>query len=381
MPRVAIKKELHVSRTSTRIALSVAAVVTAAASLGVAPGAQADSSVAPAPGAVYVLGNQAAGNAVLVYDRAADGTLSAAGAYPTGGAGTGGGLGSQGALTLSDDGRTLFAANAGSDSVSVFDVRSDGIVLTDVVWSGGVRPDSITVSGRVVYVLNSGTPSTITGFTLEHGQLTPIAGSTRPLSPGASGPAQVQFSPAGDTLAVTERTSSTIDLYSVDRDGVASAPHGYASTGAVPFGFDFDTRGHLITSNAAGSASSYAVDGTALSLITGPVATNQAAPCWLVVSKNGKYAYTANAGAGSISGFAIAQDGSLTLLDPTGVSASIAAGSHPLDETTSGNGRYLYVLADGLHTVAGFRIGDDGSLTKVAAAGTLPVGAAGIAAR
>jgi 6-phosphogluconolactonase (cycloisomerase 2 family) len=191
----------------------------------------------------------------------------------------------------------------------------------------------------------------------------------------------VQFNPAGDTLAVTERTSSTIDLYSVDRDGTASAPHLYASAGAVPFGFDFDKRGRLIASNASGSASSYTVDGTVLGLITGPVATNQAAPCWLVVSKNGKYAYTANAGAGSISGFAIAHDGSLSLLDPTGVSAFVGAGSHPLDEATSGDGRYLYVLADGLHTVVGYRVAGDGGLTQVATAGLLPAGAAGIAAR
>lgn len=43
------------------------------------------AEAAPTPGAVYVLGNQPSGNQVLVFDRAADGTLSAAGAYPTGG--------------------------------------------------------------------------------------------------------------------------------------------------------------------------------------------------------------------------------------------------------------------------------------------------------
>src|SRR5437588_6311915 len=74
--------------------------------------------------AVYTLTNQVAGNGVAVFTRAADGTLSAAGRVATGGTGTGAGLGSQGAVALSDDGRWLFAVNAGSHDVSVFSVRA-----------------------------------------------------------------------------------------------------------------------------------------------------------------------------------------------------------------------------------------------------------------
>src|SRR5439155_1309594 len=81
-------------------------------------------------------------------------------------------------------------------------------------------------------------------------------------------------------------------------------------------GFDFDNRGNLLVSNASGSASSYAVSaGSIIGTISGAVATHQGAPCWLIASKNGRYAYTANAGAGSISGFSVGHDGSLTLLD------------------------------------------------------------------
>lgn len=115
-------------------------------------------------------------------------------------------------------------------------------------------------------------------------------------------------------------------------------------------------------------------------MVSGAVATHQGLPCWLVASKNGRYAYTANAAAGSISGFAVGRDGSLTLLDPSGVSASLGAGSHPLDETVSGDGQFLYDLTDGAHLISAFRIAADGSL---APAGTIavPAGAAGIAAR
>src|SRR5947209_15705137 len=109
-----------------------------------------------APGAVYTLMNLTSGNAVAVFARAADGTLSAAGSVATGGTGTGAGLGSQGALALSDDGRWLFAVNAGSNDVSVFDVGPVGLALASRTASGGTLPISLTVHGHVLYVLNAG---------------------------------------------------------------------------------------------------------------------------------------------------------------------------------------------------------------------------------
>jgi 6-phosphogluconolactonase len=109
------------------------------------------------------------------------------------------------------------------------------------------------------------------------------------------------------------------------------------------------------------------------------VATKQGAPCWLVVTKNGRYAYTANAAGSSISGLAIAPDGSLPLLDPSGATASLEADGHPLDEAVSGNSRFLYVLVDGRHTIAGYRIAEDGSLSPLGEVGALPAGAVGLA--
>ena len=70
-----------------------------------------------------MLSNQPAGNAVLRFDRGRDGSLVQSGSYPTGGTGTGGGLGSQGAVTLDDTGRYLYAVNPGSATVTSFRVR------------------------------------------------------------------------------------------------------------------------------------------------------------------------------------------------------------------------------------------------------------------
>jgi 6-phosphogluconolactonase len=338
------------------------------------------SSPDNSPGAVYTLTNSPSGNAVVAYARAADGTLALQGSYATGGSGVGSGLGSQGAVALSNDGRQLFAVNAGSHSVALFSVHPDGLELKATVASGGVRPISVTVRGNLAYVLNAGGAGNISGFVVGHGSLTPLADSTRPLGTGSAGPAQVSFTPDGSALVVTEKASSTIDTYAVGADGRPAAAVVSPSAGGTPFGFDFDNRGHLLVSNAAGSASSYSVSDVGAAVISGAVATHQGAPCWLVASKNGRYAYTANAAAGSISGFSVGQDGGLELLDPSGVTAGLGATSHPLDEAFSNDGRFLYNLTDGLHTISAFRIAADGGLTFVGSV-PVPVGAAGLGAQ
>src|SRR3989442_1754208 len=100
---------------STRSAFAVAAVLLVALAASAGSAAASDE----AAGAVYTLTNAASGNAVLAFERAGDGTLRPAGSFGTRGLGTGGGLGSQGALVSSNDGRWLYAVNAGSNEISV----------------------------------------------------------------------------------------------------------------------------------------------------------------------------------------------------------------------------------------------------------------------
>lgn len=342
--------------------------------------ASAAALSADGPGAVYALTNATSGNAVAMYSRSADGSLSWLGAVATGGAGAGSSLGSQGAIALSDDGRWLFAVNAGSNDISAFRVRPSGLSLTSRIASGGVQPISLTVHGGLVYVLNAGGDGNISGFTVgSDGALAPIAGSTRPLSASGVGPAQVSFSPNGDWLVVTEKVTSKIDLYAVGPDGVASAPITSASAGGTPFGFAFGHRAELFVSEAAGSASSYVIDGTgALQAASGAVLTHQGAPCWAVVTKNGRFGYTANAQGGSISGFAIANDGSIGLIDADGRTAVVGGGN--IDLAISGNSRYLYQL-NGNRSVSGFRIESDGHLTAAGNVAGLPASTVGLVAR
>jgi 6-phosphogluconolactonase (cycloisomerase 2 family) len=283
---------------------------------------------------------------------------------------------------LSENGRFLFAVNAGSNDVSVFAAREDDLRLVGRVPSGGVRPISITVDHDLVYVLNAGGAGNIAGFSgARDGRLTPSPGSIQPLSAGGAGPAQIQFTENGRVLAVTEKTANTIVTYTVDRDGVAGQPRAFASAGAVPFGFAVDGRGRLFVSEAsASSLSSYDVNRAGdLTRISAAVANGQRAACWAVVTENGRFVYTANAGNGTISGYRVYADGAVSLLDATGVTAT--TGGNPTDTALSTGSHYLYTLVNAAHAVRAFRVDRDGSLTPVGGAAGLPAGTVGLAAR
>src|SRR5262249_12596283 len=81
-------------------------------------------------GFVYVMTNQDSGNSVVMFRRAANGTLTHLQDVSTHGLGSGGTndpLASQGSLVLSSDGRLLFAVNAGSNEISVLGLTPDGL--------------------------------------------------------------------------------------------------------------------------------------------------------------------------------------------------------------------------------------------------------------
>jgi 6-phosphogluconolactonase len=332
-------------------------------------------------GAVYVLSNQSTANSVLVYARDSNGNLTYSSSFPTGGTGAGTGgdpLGSQGSLTLASG--LLFAVNAGSNDLSMFAVRGNDLVLLDRQLSGGQEPVSIAVNGFHVYVVNAGGTPNISGFLIDpfRGHLVPLPNSQRPLAGGTlANPGDINFSADGSILLVSEKGTKLIDTYRVDFRGYASGPISNASSGVTPFGFSVTSRGYAIVAEAgSNTASSYEIGHRAdLELVSGSVALGEEAPCWLVTTQDGRYAYTANAGSGTISSLAVAPNGVLSLIDPA---ASILAA--PLDLAMTGNNRFLYVR-EGTGAVSGFRVASDGSLTPVGSWSGLPAGAQGIAAR
>jgi 6-phosphogluconolactonase (cycloisomerase 2 family) len=335
--------------------------------------------------------NQTA-NSVIAFSRnPKDGTLTEVDTELTQGAGDPSApvdpLGSQGALILSGDFNFLFAVNAGSNEISVLSSGKGGLSFVDKVSSGGGRPISLTTFGNWLYVLNAGGTPNITGFTIgDDGTLTPIAGSTQPLTGGAAaGPAQVGFSHDGTLLAVTEKAGNRINTYTVDASGVASAPISNPSSGMTPFGFAFTNGGFLIVSEAFGgmpdlsAVSSYSASAGVLNVESGSVPNGQTAACWVVTTNSGHTAFVSNTGNGTISSYAIADDGTLALIE--GAAANSGDGSSPTDMALSVNSRFLYVLEAGSNLVTAFEIGKGGSLTPIGEFGNLPPGAQGITAK
>jgi len=339
-------------------------------------------------GQAYVNDNTAVSNTVAGFDRHADGSLTPIPGSPffTGGAGSGAGLASQGALQLSSDGRYLLAVDAASNQVSVLQLGVGGVSqpVGSPVSSGGSDPVSIAVSGNLVYVANAGAGEPdVTGFFLSpSGTLYPLPNSTVSL-PAGSGPDDVLLDPTGRHLVVTLANSSTIESFRVRFDGrLVSAPGSpVTAQGPGPFGSEFrpTNPSQLFVSNAHGGAGNGTVSafnvsfsGELTSIGSSPFADLQTAPCWVEISHDGQFLFTVNTGSGEISSYAINPDGSLVLLGSTPFGS---AGAGAVDARLSPDGRTLLVNGSKADVVASFTV-NGGSLTELPSSPTpLPAGA------
>ncbi len=346
-----------------------------------------------AAGAVFVMTNAANKNEVIAFERNANGTLGESVSYDTHGRGSGGitdPLASQGSLTLSQDHSLLFAVNAGSGNITVFNVHKSELDFRSKTPSGGAQPSAIAESRGLVYVLNSGGAGSLVGFHLENGgQLDQIKNSTAFLTGTTSGGASLAFSPDGQLLVVTERAANNIDVFHVQPDGTLSPIVVNPNPAPGTFSVAFAPNGAAIVSETGpagatnGSAtSSYKVNtnGT-LTPITHSLPTFAAGNCWDAITPDGTKVYTSNSASDNISGYNIDKNGILTPIGGT-VVGNNPSGSVNLDIAITANGKYLYSINSKSGNIGVFAINADGSLTNLGQAGNLPksVGFNGIAA-
>jgi 6-phosphogluconolactonase (cycloisomerase 2 family) len=341
-------------------------------------------------GYVYVNDNTSPVNTIAGFARHLDGTLTPLPGSPfdAGGAGTGSGIGSQGALQSTRSGRFLLAVDAGSNQVSVFQVRQNGglqLVPTAPVASNGIKPVSIAIRDRLVYVANAGAGgSDYTGFRLgPHGRLVSLAGSTVPL-PDSASPGDVLFNGDGSRLVGTRVGTSQIDSFVVRPDGRLTAASGspFEAQGPGPFGSEFRPTDptELYVSNAHGGPGAGTVSafrdgpgGALTSIGTSPFADSQTAPCWVEISHDGHFLFTVNTAQPSISRYVIRADGSLFLLGSTKFRHPTGLG--PLDARLSPDGNTLWVVGSGGNVVSGFAV-NGGNLNELSSSPTpLPAGA------
>lgn len=394
-------------RMRSLVAGALIALLLAGLTVMFGPGSHASAMAAnDSDGYVYVLNNNLAGsNSISVYSREEDGSLTFASTTSIGGAGSVLAFadGTQGSLIIThDEGTRLFAADAGSDQISVVNVHNGHLSPVGVFSSHGTGPVSLSYHDSLLYVLNAANGSTqaanVTGFRVDdEGNLHHIAGSTRPLSVAHPDPGQVQVDPSGHFLLVTEKLTNLLDVYRIGENGSLSAATTFASVGAIPFGMAFNpanARQFIVTDaaggpNHTGAATSYRLAQGTVNLINGPVFDFQVAPCWLVITADGRFAYTSNADSLTISGYSIAANGAISLLTPNGATVTAPAGTFPVEEALSRDSHFLYVLDSrllltppGPATLLGYHINSDGSLTSAIdpANFVLPLSAIGLAA-
>jgi len=367
------------SPAKARTLLAAAAVASAAAVALAIPAAASAATVHASPDggarpAVFVQTHNTAGNQVVAYARASDGTLTLAGTYPTGGLGgqlTGSvvdHLASQGSLQYDPAHHLLVAVNAGSNSVTVFGVHGTRLHRQQIIGSGGQFPVSVAIRGNLVYVLNGLRGGSVQGYRLAPGgRLAFLRGSHRRLHLSQSAtpqftntPGQVAFSPSGSQLVVTTKANGNdIDVFAVRPAGRLSASPVVNSEGStVPFAITFDQAGHLVIADAgtnALSTFSLGSDGTVTPIDS--VGTGQAATCWVTLA--GGTLYASNAGSANVSGYTSSAGGQLTLLGQTTTDPGT------VDAAATPDGAFLYVQTGGNGIVDEFSVGTGGSLTSL----------------
>ena len=278
---------------------------------------------------------------------------------------------SQGALAFDAAHGLLLAVNAGSNTVSVFSVHGDRLRLEQVVASGGSFPVSVAVHGNLVEVLNARAGGSVQGFVEFAGHLFPLpARRALGLDPTAAPefthtPGQVTFSPDGSKVLVTTKANtSAVDVFSVGWFGLLSpSPVVTTFAGDVPFAMTFDRAGHAVIALAGSNSVATATlqpNGHLVPITT--QGTGQAATCWIV--RAGDVVYASNAGSATVTGLAVGQHGSLTILGNT------HADGGTVDSAVTPDGRFLYVQGGAAGVVDAFGIGSGGALTAL---GSSPV--------
>lgn len=339
--------------------------------------------------ALFVETDALAGNRVLSYTQANDGTISLAGSYATGGRGatasgaTADPLASQGGLVLANNNNDLIATNAGSNTVTVFAVEGTHLSAIEQVASGGEFPVSIATSGSYVTVLNAGGAGSVAEFTWVHERLVPLSGQVRSLGLSNTNPpefhhgaGQVSYTPNGQHLIVTTKLSTNAyDVFSVGANGALGvAPVVTTAVNAVPFAFTFDSIGNIVAAEASNSSvTKYEVNSNGSLTSLGTVSDGEAALCW-ISGANG-YFFGSNAGSANVSSFTENSDGAPVLISAS--AATTHAGT--TDSVVSPDGKFLYAESGGAGTIDAFRIGSGGALSPIETVFNIPVASEGLA--
>lgn len=364
-------------------------------------------------GGVYAMSNNVTENTLVVYARRADGTLALLdNALKTGGRGAVLSTGTSGSDPLISafsviiiNQRFVLAVNAGSNSVSVFQILPDfNLELKSVRPVPGFGPVSIAYTGNLVYVATADDDGEfdapteqkgiLSGFRLTSaGRLLPIRGGVRRLT---FRPSAIQFSADGRSLVASDSFAplsaassgklAEILVYRVSRFGRLSLRPVSAATSTrlgnsqgrnlpTAIGFDMTKVGstqfvivpEVRVVGPDGTLSDFQTSSVSiwklttfgqlipvqLDVLVGSSLTDgQLASCWVEISSNLRRFWVSNTGSGTVSAFSFRR-GRATL-----EREEAATGPLPVDLWSTPDGRFVYQLFAG--SVGAFRVSGRG---------------------
>lgn len=329
---------------------------------------------------IYVTSNKADGNTVIVFQQDAVGKFKISGEYLTGGKGTGDleipalkkdpshplangddPLISANAIEATADRKFLVTVNPGDGTISLMSNSADHVLKSmGTVAASDLFPISVAIHDHHVVVASVGVDNahgSIGAYTIDNGQLLAVAGSRRDLN---ARPSTIRFSSDGEHVIVDELVTGKIKVFALEGNNLSKEPVSEINSPrgtdtrfqAIPVGFvvsgnggddvlfvsearfltpDFKLRAGKSTvpqsplySWQTGSVSTYKLsDDGQISVVSKDVLTGtnveggEIANCWVVLSKDGKTLYAANALSSSISTFDVKDNGEISLQNQT----------------------------------------------------------------
>ncbi len=386
-----------------RIAAGLVALVTSPLIISEAVAQGDDTS--PAANFVYVESNDPAGNAIFGFKRQPDGSLVPLpkSPYPAGGLGITptfalGPFDSDQNVIVNPDHTLLFAVNGGSNSIAVFSIAANGVLMPvagSPFASGGSNPVSVGLAGDTLCVVNQDQDPDHPGLFLPNytsfrvtsgGKLTPITKSTFYVDAGSS-PSQALISPDDQVLFGAEFLGGLLRTFTIANNGrlspgvVRSLPPGeFAGTGAPPNPLGLAVHPTLpllyvdfVTISRIGV---YRYTPAGNLHFVRSVPDSGVAPCWALVNKKGTRLYASNTGDSSITVFDIGIDPTEPIeiqkvsLRTTGNCFQFALDSTEsfLHVVTQQSAASENVTANGLNVL---KVAADGTLTEVPSSPTL----------
>ena len=276
-----------------------------------------------------------------------------------------------------------YVVGQGDNGIHAFGQTSIGDLqpLSTSSFPTSPRPVSIAVhpSHNFLYVPNL-TSNTVSGFNINHttGVISPI-GTAQPPTPVQSQPVALGFNSAGTFLYVLNQGSASISAFSVDPTHglltqIAGSPF---PTAANPQSMAVSpSAGFLYVGNGVlGTISGFAIasDGSLAPVAGSPFSAGTSVTlAGITIDPKGQFLYAADSVNNKIVGFSIAASGALA----TVAGSPFSAGTTPLAIAVDATSSFLYSANQGSNNVSAFKI-NAGALTEIAGSpfGVVPTGA------